>query len=251
MIASELRHGGAELHLWLDAPKANILDAKMLASIDAALDAYAKQAVKVIVFEGRGAHFSFGASVAEHTRVEAPAMLRAFHGLFHKLARLSIPTAAIVRGNCLGGGLELAAWCTWLIAAPDAKLGQPEIKLAVFPPMASLILPWRIGGGAALDLCVSGRTISAADAHRLGLVTAIAEDPGAHWDGFAAQHLLEASAASLRFAERAARMQLNAQLSATLPALEKLYLDELMATHDANEGIGAFLEKRKPVFTHS
>lgn len=250
MIDVELREGGAWLHLFLNAPKANILDAKMLGALDAALDAHAGPQVKAIVFEGRGPHFSFGASVQEHVREQAPAMLAKFHGLFRKLGRLAIPTAALVRGQCLGGGLELASWCTWVVASPDAKLGQPEIKLAVFPPMASLVLPWRAGGAAALDLCVSGRTVTAAEAHRLGVVTAVADDPSAWWNAFYAEHLAGASASSLRFAERAARGALLESMETRLPALERLYLDELMATHDANEGIGAFLARRAPAFRH-
>ena len=251
MIESELREGGSELHLFLAAPKANIIDSRMIAGIGAALDAHAGPAVKVIVFEGRGPNFSFGASVQEHRREAAPAMLQAFHGLFRRLGRLAIPTAVIVRGQCLGGGLELASWCTWIVAAPDARFGQPEIRLAVIPPMASLLLPWRCGGNAAMDLCVSGRSVSAADALRMNLVTAVADDPSVWWTGFFREHLAASSASSLRFAERAVRMELCAAMDSGLEARERLYIDELMATHDANEGIGAFLEKRPAVFRHA
>ena len=250
MIDAELQEDGSILRLWLAAPKANVLDAKMIDGLAAALDAHVGPRVKAIVFEGRGPHFSFGASVAEHTRAEAPAMLHRFHALFRQLGRLAIPTVALVRGQCLGGGLELASWCTWLAATPDARLGQPEIRLGVFPPMASLLLPWRLGGNGALDLCVSGRTVSGVDAHRLGLVTAVADDVDAWWNGFHRENLANASASSLRFAERAVRAGLLELLETRLPVLERLYLDELMATHDANEGIEAFLAKRTAGFRH-
>ena len=177
-------------------------------------------------------------------------MLDRFHALFRLLAKRAIPTAAIVRGRCLGGGLELASYCTWLVASPDARLGQPEIKLAVFPPMASLILPWRIGAGHALDLCVSGRTITAEEALRMGLVTAVANDPRGWFEDFFEAHLAKGSAASLRFAERAVRDALTVALETRLPALERLYLDELMKTRDANEGIRAFMAKEHPVYEH-
>lgn len=249
MIRSELRAGGALLHLTLAAPKANVLDARMIRGIEEALSAVGPE-VKAIAFEGEGPNFSFGASVPEHTRENAAAMLAGFHGMFRTLARLAVPTCALVRGQCLGGGLELASWCTWVVASPEARLGQPEIRLAVFPPMASLVLPWRAGGAAALDLCVSGRVIDAASARALGIVTEVADDPSAWWDAHFAEHLAPRSAAALRFAERAARAGLFELLETRLPALERLYLDELMATHDANEGIAAFLEKRAARFEH-
>ena len=127
--------------------------------------------------------------------------------------------------------------------------GQPEIKLAVIAPMASVLLPWRCRGSAALDLCVSGRSIDAAEAYRIGLVNDVSADPGAACDKYFEDNLANLSAASLRFAERAARLTLTQRLNSDLGAIERLYLDELMKTHDANEGIGAFLDKRRAEFT--
>lgn len=246
-VRAELREGERVLHLLLDAPKGNLLDARMIAGLGEALARHgASPMLRALVFEGRGAHFSFGASVAEHTKAEAPAMLTALHGLFRSLAALAIPTVAVVRGACLGGGLELAGWCSWVFASPEATFGQPEIKLGVFPPMASLILPWRLGGGRALDLCVSGRTIDASEARSIGLVHTVAADPGEAARAFVAEHLLPRSGSSLRMAERAARAGIEALLRDRLPTLERLYLQELMATPDANEGIAAFLERREP-----
>lgn len=248
-IRADLGHDGRLLHITLAAPKANILDQSMLGAIAGALTEHgANPRLRAVVFEGEGRHFSFGASVEEHTAPQVRAMLAGFHGVFRLLGRLSVPTAAIVRGQCLGGGLELASYCSWIFAAPDSRFGQPEIKLAVFPPMASVLLPWRIGGGAALDLCVSGRSIDAAEALRLGLVSQVHDEPGAAFDAFFEAELASSSASSLRFAERAARMSLHATLERDLPRLEQLYIEELMATPDANEGIAAFLDKRTPTF---
>ena len=246
MIISEKREDGAILWLTLDAPKANILTGAVIRALQDALDEEVDRDTKLVVFEGAGAHFSFGASVEEHQRAEAPAMLVTFHGLFRRLLELAVPTCAIVRGQCLGGGLELASYCTFLVATPDARLGQPEIKLAVFPPMASILLPWRLGGGRALDLCVSGRTLEAEEARRVGLVNAVTEDPEAWVRALFANALRPTSAVALRFAERAARAELARRMAEQLPALERLYLDELMTTEDANEGIAAFLERRPP-----
>jgi len=246
-ILADRRHDGQLLHLTLNAPKANILDAEMIAAIDTAVKEHTSSpALKAIVFEGAGKHFSFGASVEEHQAAQAADMLTTFHGMFRTLAKAAIPTFAVVRGQCLGGGMELASYCSWIFAGQGAKLGQPEIKLAVIAPMASLLLPWRVGGGAAVDLCVSGRSIDAEEAHRIGLVHDVSEDPAAACDQFFTENLAGLSASSVRYAERAARMPLLRRFDTDLPALEKLYLDELMKTHDANEGICSFLERRPP-----
>lgn len=247
-VTEALLEGGQILRLTLDAPKGNVLDTEMIGGLTAALRRHDLPGLKAILFEGQGPNFSFGASVPEHTKAEVSRMLPAFHDLFRALQKMNVPTFAAVRGRCLGGGLELAAYCSWIFASPDATLGQPEIKLAVFPPMASLLLPWRLGGARAVDLCVSGRTIGAEEAHRIGLVHAIADDPAAAAIAFAREHLFGTSSLSLRYAERAARLGLSRQFEEALPALERLYLTELMETPDANEGIAAFLERRKPQF---
>ncbi len=248
-VAVDLRHDGQVLHLTLNAPKGNILDGQMMGGITAALEQHGEApGLKAIVFEGAGKHFCFGASVEEHTQERAPEMLRQFHGLFRLLGRLGVPTCAVVRGQCLGGGMELATYCTWVFASSEAKLGQPEIQLAVLPPVASVLLPWRIGGSAAMDLCLRGHSISADEAHRLGLVHQIADDPAAACEAFIEKELLPKSGTSLRFAERAVRAELHQHLGPLLESVEKMYVDELMQSHDANEGIGAFLERRKPRF---
>ncbi len=248
MIQTHTSMNDQVLKIVLDQPKANILNAAMIAAISKAVEEHTSSATRLIVFEGAGEHFCFGASVEEHQAEQAGAMLEAFHGLFKMLGQLGVPTCAVVRGQCLGGGLELVCWCTWVVATPDARLGQPEIQLAVFPPMASLLLPWRAGGQAALDLCVSGRSVSAQEAQTMGIVNEVTEEPEAWWEQLVTRRLSKTSASSLRYAERAARIQLLNQLDRDLPRLEALYLSELMETHDANEGIAAFLERRPPTF---
>ncbi|MFO0728955.1 MAG: enoyl-CoA hydratase-related protein [Myxococcota bacterium] len=238
---------GRVLRVVLEAPPGNVLDSSMIEALTAFFDEQsAPSAVRALILEGAGKHFSFGASVAEHRREEVASMLARFHRMLRTLAQLSIPTLAAVRGQCLGGGLELVGLCTWIFAAPEAAFGQPEIQLGVFAPAASAVLPWRLGGGRALDLCVSGRTIRAEEARAMGLVHELATDPAAAALAFAEAMLVPKSAASLRFAERAVRLGLVQALEGRLMELEKLYLEELMETPDANEGLAAFLEKRAP-----
>jgi len=249
-----MEHGGAVARILLDDGKGNVLDHVMMESLQQILDGMKeKPDVKLITFEGSGKHFSFGASVEEHQRDTAPAMLRAFHGLFLTLRDLAIPTLARIQGQCLGGGMELAIMCDFLFADKSAYFGQPEIVLGVFAPPASIILPEKIGLARATDLLLTGRSITADEALSMGLLNAVADGPDAldaMIDAHIAAYILPRSASSLRFATRAVRVKFNHVLGNFLPHLEQLYTGQLMATEDANEGITAFLEKRPPVWKH-
>ncbi len=242
---------GRCLQITLNAPRGNVLDGEMMREIIAAVEGEGSgEAVRALVFQGEGAHFSFGASVPEHQKDQVAEMLQTFHQLFRTLITASKPLIAVVRGQCLGGGLELAAFCHWIFAAEDAWFGQPEIQLAVFPPVASLVLPHRVGQSAADDLILTGRSIDAAEAKQLGLVHAIAADPLAAATAFFEKHLLKKSAQALGHTARAGRFLMYKQFLHHIDQLEKMYVQELMATEDANEGIAAFLEKRRPVWKH-
>jgi cyclohexa-1,5-dienecarbonyl-CoA hydratase len=173
-------------------------------------------------------------------------MLRGFHGLILRMLECPVPLLVALRGQCLGGGLELACAGGLLFAAPDARLGQPEIVLGVFAPAASCLLPERIGPGPAEDLLLSGRSVDAQEALRLGLVNAVADDPAAAALAYFDGHLAAKSASSLGFAVRAARAGLVERVRTKLSALEQLYVEGVMPTADANEGLQAFLQKRSP-----
>ncbi len=249
-ILSQSLHGDQVIRLTLNAPKANVLDAEMMTDLQRALDELREQPdVKFLQFAGAGDHFCFGASVAEHVREKAPQMLKHFHQLFYTLADLAIPTAALVSGQCLGGGMELALMCNFLFVDKSAKLGQPEINLGVFAPPASLILPMKVSQPKADELLLSGKIISAEEAMKIGLAAEIFDDHESMLTGVDAwleKNILPKSASSLRHAVKAARMEFNSVIKNELQKQEQLYINELMATHDANEGIQSFLEKRKP-----
>jgi cyclohexa-1,5-dienecarbonyl-CoA hydratase len=247
VVRREELEGGALLRVVLATPKANIIDiekTEQLCSIVA--DAARDRHVKAIVIGADGPHFSFGASVEEHLPAKLEPMLRGFHRLFHLLLEANIVTLAAVRGQCLGGGLELAAFCNRLFAAPGARLGQPEIVLGVFAPVASVALVERVGRSRAEDLCLSGRSLTADEAQRIGLVDEIADDPDEAALAYAREHLLPRSASSLRLALRATRVGYAERFRIELAEVERLYLEELMSTADATEGLEAFLEKRSP-----
>jgi len=239
----------------LDDGKGNVLDHLMMEELQEILNSFAtKPEIKLIVFEGAGKHFSFGASVEEHKKEFAATMLHHFHKLFFTIRDLSIPSVAKISGQCLGGGLELALICNILYADKTAKLGQPEITLGVFPPPASILLPLKIGYARAEELLLTGRSISAEEGKNIGLINEVFEDKAALEEGLTQwieQHILSKSASSLRFAVKAARIKFNHILGNFLPQLEALYVDKLMQTHDANEGINSFIEKRKAVWDNN
>jgi cyclohexa-1,5-dienecarbonyl-CoA hydratase len=241
---------GRLLRLRLARPKANIVDAEMIAALDAALAEAvrpgAAPAVRGVLLDAQGPHFSFGASVQEHLPANVARMLASLHALVLRILEFPAPVLVAIRVQCIGGGLELAATGHLLFAAPDARLGQPEILLGVFAPAASCLLPERIGRAAAEDLLLSGRSIDGREALRLGLVNAVADDPEAAALAWFDEHAAKLSAAALRFATTAARLDLLTRVRAKLAAVEELYLRGLMSTHDAVEGLNAFMEKRPP-----
>jgi cyclohexa-1,5-dienecarbonyl-CoA hydratase len=233
----------------LGGSKGNILDATLMTALTTVLgDAGRAPDLKAIVLEGDGAHFSYGSSVQEHLPDAAAGMLSRFHQLLYALVDLPVVTLAAVRGKCFGGGLELITLCDRIFASPDASFGQPEIGLGVFAPVASVALAHRVSQSVAFDLCVTGRIVDAGEALSVGLADEIVDNPSLAALRWVQAHLESRSASSLRFAVRAARAALSSALKIQLPAAERLYLDGLMSTADATEGVRAFLEKRAPVW---
>ncbi len=240
---------GHLLRLRLARPKANVIDAEMIAALDDALaDHLSHPALRAVLLDADGPHFSFGASVTEHLPGACADMLAAIHALILRIATSPVPVMVAIRGHCLGGGLEVALAAHFLFVAPDATLGLPEINIGVFAPAASCLLPERIGRAAAEDILISGRDIDGVEAKAIGLVTEVADDPEAAALAYFGTHLEQKSASSLRYATCAARIGLAERLGERLEAVEQLYRDGLMTTRDAVEGLEAFLQKRAPAW---
>ncbi len=241
---------GGVARIILNRPPVNVLNIEMMSEINSALETAAADAgVKVVVFRGEGKCFSAGVDVGEHSGSLAAKMIDVFHRMFRLMDKLGQPTVAVVHKSVLGGGMELASMCDMVLAKDDAKLSQPEIQVGVFPPVAAAALPRMLGSKKAFELVLTGAVIDAAEAMRIGLVnrvfTAEAFEPEA--EKFI-QDLAGLSGAVLRLAKKALRTGSGCPSLHGLAEIEKLYMDKLMATHDANEGIKAFLEKRKPVW---
>jgi len=244
-------HDGALLRLRLARPKANLVDATMIAALHGALVAYRSQTqLRGVLLDAEGPHFSFGASVEEHLPAQCAQMLASLHALIVAMVEFPVPILVAVRGQCLGGGLEVALAGGPIFAAADAQFAQPEMKLGVFAPAASVLLPFRVNQPAAEDLLFSGRSIGAVAAHAIGLVHTVADDPEIAALAYFHEHLAGKSAAALACAMAAARGAMVRTVRQRLAEVEELYLERLMKTRDANEGLVAFMAKRKPQWEH-
>lgn len=250
LITLDRSDDGAVARITLRGGKGNVLTGDMMRNLRAAFWALVgDRSVKTIVIAGEGGHFSFGASVEEHRREKAAAMIREFHGLILDIARLDIPIVSAVSGMCLGGAMELVLAGNLIFADETAIFGQPEIQLGVFAPPASILLPLRIGYARAEELLITGESIGAERGLEIGIVNRLFATRDALLEGvdaWIARHILPKSASSLRMAVHAERLKMVDTLAEMLPRLEYLYTRELMSTADANEGIASFLEKRSP-----
>jgi cyclohexa-1,5-dienecarbonyl-CoA hydratase len=250
-VEARLERDGALLRLRLARPKANLVDAAMIAALHGALIEYRKATtLRGVLLDSEGPHFSFGASVEEHLPAQCAKMLGSLHALIVGMLEFPVPILIAVRGQCLGGGLEVALAGGPIFAAPTAQFGQPEMKLGVFAPAASVLLPYRVNQPVAADLLLTGRSINATEAAAKGLVQVLAEDPEAAALAWFEEHLQGKSAASLACGLTAARAQMLRDVRRRLAEVEQLYLERLMRTQDANEGLAAFLAKRQPAWTH-
>ena len=235
------------LELVLAFGKGNVIDSQAVSVLRARLAEHGRDPqLRAILLRAEGPHFSYGASVDEHRPEKVRDFLPQFHRMLRELCAIEVPCVASVRGACLGGGFELALCASYLFASPDAVFGAPEVRLGVFAPFASVMLPRRVGAAHAERLLLSGASIAAARAYEIGLADRVADDPDAAARTFIEAELAPKSASSLRLALRAVRRPLFAQLDSALGDLERLYLDDLMRTRDAREGIAAFLERRPP-----
>jgi cyclohexa-1,5-dienecarbonyl-CoA hydratase len=255
-LRADLLAEGGVLRVVLDRPKGNVLTRAMMGELDLALAAHRDDPrLRLVLLRGAGGHFSFGASVEEHRRDAAPGMLAAFHGLVRRVAAYPVPVAALVEGSCLGGAFELVLAAHLCLAAPDARFGCPEIKLGVFPPVLAAIGSARLGGALAERLLLTGALVDAETAARAGLVTALlapGADPEAQALEWYTRNLEPLSAFALRQGVRVFR-QASGLLDALAGPLERAelqYLQEVLPSHDGNEGVEAFLARRPPAWEH-
>lgn len=247
-IQTEMKDGVA--YLTLNRAPLNVLNIEMMGEINSYLEGLmGERSLKLLVIQASGKAFSAGVDVGEHLGDLVYKMIEVFHKMFRLMDRLKVPSIAVINGAALGGGCELALYCDMVIATERAKFGQPEIQVGVFPPIAALIFPRTIGRKKAMELILSGETISAQEALALGLVNKVVPEASLTQEvnGFI-EKFTKLSGIVLKLAKEATLAGLNDDVDQGLKTIEKIYLDRLMKTNDAIEGLKAFLEKRKPTW---
>ena len=203
-----------------------------------------------MILQATGNLFSAGVDVADHTAEKVGEMIPLVDRVCRLLADFPVPTIARVHGHALGGGCELVLCCDLAVLAEGAGLGQPEIRLAAIAPVAALRLAYLTGYRASADLLFTGRRFNSSEALHAGLVNAVVPgDQLDDWVSAKVQSLTGLSRAALRLAKRALLLGYQ-DWAEKMPEMERLYLDDLMSTSDAHEGLDAFLEKRSPVWKH-
>lgn len=237
----------------LNSAPLNIMNIQMMEEINGALDhVMQRPGLSAVLFCGAGEKaFSAGVAIEEHTAELVGKMLTTFHDIFRRLAKIDLVSVASVQGHCLGGGLELAGMCDFVIASDNAKFGLPEIKLGCFPPVAAALFPSLIGRRQAERLMITGETIRAPEALALGLVTRVCSRD--ELDDCVDKTLTEITSKSSAVISllRRAEPKWGEKFLADLERAERVYLDELTRLHDMQEGIDAFTEKREPTWRHA
>jgi cyclohexa-1,5-dienecarbonyl-CoA hydratase len=246
-IGVELRPPAARITL--NNPPLNVVDIRMMEELRAALEEIeTRPEISAIVFAGSENAFSAGVDVAAHTPDKVRGMLADFHSVIRSVVSTSKLTVASVRRHCLGGGAELAVMCDVVYASPDSVWGFPEIKLGCYAPVASVALSAIVGQKLAAEMLLSARTLSGQEALAAGLVNGLAEDPETLVSE-CIQRVSQLSPAALRIAKKAFYAWDSMHFDKGLARAEQIYNDELMKTADAQEGIAAFMERRRPKWT--
>ena len=228
----------------------NVIDMPMMEELTTVLaDIESDAQIYAIVLRGDGDNFSAGVDIAAHTPDKVNSMVEKFHGVVRSLIASKKVTIAAVHGNCLGGGAELAMMCDIVITSDDATWGFPEIRLGCFPPIAATALGALIGQKRASDLILTGATTLGTEAAEIGLATrAVTADNMDAAIKEAIEHLQKLSPVALAIAKKAIYSWDSIHFDKGLARSERIYLEELMKTEDAREGIKAFLEKRNPMW---
>jgi cyclohexa-1,5-dienecarbonyl-CoA hydratase len=250
-IQTEFKDGVA--YLTLNRPPLNVLNIEMMKEINSYFDGLLKEkTLKLLVIQAAGKAFSAGVDVGEHLGGLVYKMIEVFHRMFRLMDALKVPSISAVNGSALGGGCELAVYCDMVVATEKAKFGQPEIQVGVFPPIAALAFPRMMGRKKALELILSGDVISAQEALTLGMINKIVPEASLaeEMTGFV-EKFRKLSGIVLKLTKEATLAGLNDDAERGLQVIEKIYLDRLMRTDDAIEGLKAFLDKRKPAWKDS
>lgn len=239
---------GSVATLTLSRDPLNVLNIAMMKEMNSFLDTLkGRDDLKVLLIKAEGKAFSAGVDVGEHLGDQVKEMIEVFHAIFRRMDALGLVSVAQVQGAALGGGCEVALYSDLVIASEKANFGQPEIVVGVFPPVAALVMPRVMGRKKALELCLTGDVIGCAEAKEWGLVNHMVapEDLEAKTAEVVGK-LTKLSPLVLKLTKKACLQGIASEQEEAFKEIERIYLDELMVTADAEEGLRAFLDKRKP-----
>ncbi|WP_018130300.1 enoyl-CoA hydratase/isomerase family protein [Effusibacillus pohliae] len=230
----------------------NVMNMEMMQEIADALSSLTKmQDVNALVIRAEGKAFFVGVAVENHLGEKVEPMIHLFHKMFHLLLKVPCPTIAVLEGPAIGGGCELATFCDIVIASESAAFGQPEINLGLFPPVSAVVFPWMTGLNRTMELLLTGDMIDARKAYEWGLVNrVVAADQVEATLAELIEKLRKKSALSLSLTRKAVRAALASSFAGAIGKVEQIYLQELIQTHDAQEGLASFLEKRQPIWAN-
>ncbi len=249
-ILYEVKEGVATITI--NRPPYNVLDIKTMREMNKALlevKGRQKELKLLVIAQAGNKAFSTGVDVKDHTADKMDEMVEVFHGIFRIMATLDLPTLAVVNGFALGGGCEVAVFCDMVIASEKSQFGQPEIKLAVYPSMVVAWLPRLIGAKKAFEFILTGDSIDAKEAERIGLINlAVPEERLAEETEKFIKRFTDKSPIALKWAKRATLAGMDVDFEQALQRSEAIYKKDLMRTHDANEGLKAYMDKRQPVW---
>ncbi|HAP93745.1 MAG TPA: enoyl-CoA hydratase [Desulfotomaculum sp.] len=252
ILAFESLKVGSEsgvITITLARPPLNVLTIPMMEEMVEAFKWAKDEPGGVVILDAEGKAFSAGVDVADHTPDKVDSMIDVFDRLFLAMDAVEKPIICLVNGAALGGGCEVVLFCDMVLASEKAKLGQPEIQVGVFPPVACFLLPKLCSWPRAMDLLLSGDTIGAEQAEKFGIVNKVL--PADNFKESAMEYLKKFTALSpvvLAMTKKAARAGLGKGFAEGIKDIDRIYLKELMVTADAQEGLKAFMEKRRPVW---
>jgi cyclohexa-1,5-dienecarbonyl-CoA hydratase len=234
----------------LDNPPLNVIDITMMEELASVLaDVERHSEISTLILDANGKAFSAGVEVAAHTPEKVSGMLEKFNAVIRSLIATKKVTIAAVHGTCLGGGAELALVCDMVFTARDATWGFPEIKLGCYPPVACTALASLVGQKRASELILTGRTISGDEAVAIGLANkSVVAEKVSLLVNEVSDHLRCLSPAALAITKKAIYAWDSMHFDKGLARAERVYLEELIKTDDAREGVQAFLEKREPTW---
>jgi cyclohexa-1,5-dienecarbonyl-CoA hydratase len=249
-IAFEIADSVARIAL--NHPPYNVLTVPLMTELADAIESLENnKEAKCILLSSSPAikTFSAGISIEDSRPDRVFQTLEAFNRVFHAISETSKPLIVVVNGQAIGAGSELVAFGDMVIATPNARFSQPEVKMGVFPPFAAIMLPSLIGTKKTYELILTGQALSAEEALDLGFVNRVVPEALLEKtvDELLAR-IVEFSAPVLEVTKRVITTSIGRPIAEAMKKSQDLYLNQLMSLQDVEEGLRAVLEKRKPVW---